>query len=135
MDKNLFEIASRAKLRFETTKGLISVEELWDIPLQGKAVSLNELAKAYKKRVAAGQEEDFVAMSSRTSGNSNAVVELDQIAFELILHVIDVRVKESRAAEEAVAEEQRKSKIREIIAKKKDSALENMSVEELEKLL
>ncbi len=41
----MFEEASKLKLRFETTRGLVAVEDLWDIPLIGNnGFSLDILA-------------------------------------------------------------------------------------------
>ena len=41
---NLFEIASRKKLRIPTTKGDLTVEQLWDLPLKSTGLSLDKIA-------------------------------------------------------------------------------------------
>ena len=46
---NIFEQASRNKLRFDTNiKGVISTEDLWDLPLTSDTgrVNLDDIAKA-----------------------------------------------------------------------------------------
>ena len=51
---NLFEVAARKKYRFDSQKGLLSVEELWDLPLQStKSVSLDSIAIALNKEIKA----------------------------------------------------------------------------------
>ena len=42
---NLFEKASKMKLRFSTTKGVLSTEDLWDLSLE----SLDRIAKNLKR--------------------------------------------------------------------------------------
>ena len=45
-DINIFEQASRAKLRFDSVKGQLVTEQLWDLPLQSKTnFDLDTVAK------------------------------------------------------------------------------------------
>lgn len=67
---NLFEKASKLKLRFITCRGVVPTEALWDLPLTGD-FSLNELATDLKKVL-----ED----------NAN---ELDQLRFDIVNHILD----------------------------------------------
>ena len=57
---DLFERATRQKLRFETTSGNISVEDVWSLPLSSGKLNLNDLAKALNKEIKTFDEEDFI---------------------------------------------------------------------------
>jgi hypothetical protein len=127
----LFEKAARWKLRFPTPIGHVTVEDLWDLPLLAKGrqkACLNDVAKALNKQVKASDEEDFV----------NPEVEPDKelkAAFEIVKHVISVKIRERDAAEKAQETKQKKARILELIAKKQDEALAEKSEEELRALV
>ena len=121
---NMFEQVSRMKLRFKTSKGDLTVEDLWDLRLTG-TVSLNTLAKSLNKQLKLDDEEDFVS----TKSASNKVLELK---FELVKHIIGVKKAEQEAAANAADVKAKKQKLAELIAKKQDSALEGKSLEELQ---
>lgn len=123
----MFEKASRLKLRFKIAAGLISTEDLWTLKLE----TLNTLAKELNKTIKTSSEEDFI--KSRTGVSDQQKV--DELRFEIVKHVINVRLEELDAAENAKATRIQNAKINEIIAKKQDAALENMSVEELKALI
>jgi len=123
-----FEKASRLKLRFETAKGSLATEDLWDLPLRGNGTSLNSLAKNLNRKIKDEGEEDFVSPSTR----ANEVLGLQ---FDLVKHVIEIRLAEADAAAQARERKEKKQKLLEILGRKQDAALEQAPVEDLEKML
>ena len=123
-----FEKASRLKLRFDTTKGALSVEDLWDLPLRGNGISLNSVAKFLNQKIKTESEDDFV--SPITKANTDL-----ELQFALAKHVIAVRLAEASAAAEIRERREKKQKLLEIISRKQDAALEQAPVEDLEKML
>lgn len=137
MSKNLFEIASRARWRFQTPAGLLPVEELWHIALIDAKVNvpnLNVIAQGLSKQIKAqGEEtENFVNPTSKAGATK---LQLLQDQLEVVKYIINVRLEENKAAEEVAERRAKNAKIREIMAQRKDKALENMTDAELEKLL
>jgi len=125
----LFEEASRLKLRFETKRGCISTEDLWDLPLSNDhGLSLDNLAKGLNRKLKEEGEESFVVPKSQESS-------ILSLQFELVKHVIKVKIEERDAKEQALKKEAKKQKIREIIADKEEASLKNLSEDELRKML
>lgn len=124
----MFEKAARLKLRFETTKGLVCVEDLWDLPLTGNGVNLDKIAIALSRQLKESDGESFVLKTTRTN-------ELAQLKFDIVKHIIDVRLAENEAAKQKLEKKQQKEKIMSIIARKQDTALENTSLEDLQKMV
>lgn len=123
----MFEKASRLQLRFETARGQIMVEDLWNIPLDGE-FSLNAVAKSLNRQLKASEEEDFVHPTATVDARI-------QLAFDIVKHIIAVRVAEAEESERKVALRQKKDRILRILAEKEDSALQEKSADELRKLL
>jgi len=122
---DIFANASRLKLRFATTVGQISVEDLWDLPLTSETkVNLNGIAKGLAKELRESNEDDFV-------GDKTAKT----TTIELVRYIIDVRRAEAEAKKLATAKKAQNEKILAIIAKKQDESLEGKSVEELMSML
>lgn len=126
---NIFEQASRMKLRFKTDVGPLSADELWDLPLSkptGNSINnLNALAVDLNRQLKA-TEESFVDDTKR-----DAVL---QLRFDVVKHIIDVRKAENSAKTEAKQKESQRAKLDELIAQKKGEALSGKSIEELEAL-
>jgi membrane-associated HD superfamily phosphohydrolase len=124
---NIFEQASRQALRFDTRVGKLSVEDLWQLPLtSANKANLDEIAIELNRQIKTTAEESFVKQSKKD--------EVLQLRFDIVKHIIETRVAENEAKTEAKKRESQLGKIDDIIAKKKDAALENLSLEELEKL-
>lgn len=122
----MFDKATRMKLRFESNKGLLSVEQVWDLSL----TALNEMAKSLSRQVKAAEtdEEDFIGTKS------NVDSEL-QLRFDVVKHIIGVKLKERDDSREAAERKANNQVILELIQRKKQQELESKSVEELEALL
>lgn len=127
----MFEVASRAKLRFESPKGQLGVEDLWDLPLtstvSGKA-NLDDVARTLHKQLKNDDNVSFVTVSNK----SDPAV---QLKFDIVKHIIDVRLEENKAAATERAKAEQKQKILGLIADREDDALKSLPLEELRKLL
>lgn len=117
----LFEKASRLKLRFKTSNGQLSTEDLWELSLE----RLDELAKSLNKEVKEASEESFI----KTRSKSNVELETK---FEVVKRIIEVKMAEKAEKADRLAKAERKQKLQEILDKKKDSALEAKTIQELE---
>lgn len=121
---NIFENASRRKYRFNH-KGVITTEDLWDL-------SLTDLDSIYKSlRTQAKQQESEESLLAAKSAVNN---ELDD-KIEIVRHIVAVRQMEAEERKAERENAQKKQRIYDLIAKKQDEKLENMSIEELTKLL
>jgi hypothetical protein len=120
---NIFEYATRNKIRFPF-KGMISVEDLWDLSL----ANLDSIYKTLNKQIKQTEEESLLA--TKTSVDTELEV---QIA--IVKHIVSVKLEEHDAREKAAAKKAQKQKIMSIIATKEDEALQSASVEDLRKML
>jgi hypothetical protein len=124
--ETMFEAASRLKLRFASQVGQLSVEDLWDLPLTSATKPNLDAIAVELNRQLKGTEESFVS-----TGKKNAVLELK---FEVVKHIIDVRVTENQAKLDERNRQERKAQIADLIEQKKSEGLKALSLEELEKL-
>lgn len=122
---SIFEFATRNKLRFPY-KGSISVEDLWDLSQK----QLNEVYKILKKELKLVSEEE----SLMSLGKDDPYIELN-IKIEIVKHIFNVKKVEAQQREDAVIKAEKKQRILDILAKKQDDSLNNMSEEELIKML
>ena len=120
-----FEVATREKYRFPF-KGVISVEDLWDLGMN----DLNVVFKTLNRGKKASEEESLLDDAPRTKDDEK----LDNM-IEIVRYIADVKKDEARARREAAAKHARNERIKELIAKKQDESLANLPLEELQKLL
>lgn len=129
----MFEIASRKKFRFDSAQGSLTVEDLWDIPLtlngrmKGR-VCLDDIAKDLNKQLKEDDTESFVI--KKTAVNE----EISQ-KFELVKHIISVRLAEMEAADIIKKNKDKKQMLLGIIAQKENEALMGTSLEELKAMV
>jgi hypothetical protein len=126
----LFEKAARAKLRFDTPKGSLVVEDLFDVPLSGRAgsVNLDDMIKPLYQELKSGNEISFVTKKTEVSTTT-------QLKFDIIKHVIDTRLAEDEASANAVANKTKKQYLLSILAAKEGEALANKTPEEIKEMI
>lgn len=136
METNLFEIATRKAFRFPSPAGMLSVEDLWNTQLTATKVNipnLNNIAQAINAEL--GKVDgvvDFV--NPAASKGSTIAAELGQ-KLEVVKHIIAYKVDIQARADKAAETRANNDRIKELIAKKKDDKLADLSIEELTKLL
>lgn len=118
---NNFEKATRLRLRFETSRGNLNVEDLWRLPL----AELDKLAIALNKQLKESSEESFIKAKSK----DNKLLEL---RFDIVKHIIETLLSEDEEKKKAADKRAKREQLLELIAKKKNQELEGRSLEELE---
>jgi hypothetical protein len=127
MATNIFELATRKKIRFTSPRGELSTEQLWDVPLKaGDGFNLDTIAKAANRVLVALKEESFVS-TERTPAHEKAELTLD-----IVKHVIAVKLAEEEAARKRSANRAEKERLYAILAEKEAGALTALSVKELQ---
>ena len=120
---NLFEIATRRKYRFATNKGSLSVEDLWDL-------SSTQLDAIYRTMTKELREQGGESLMQKDNDNT---VLADKI--EIIKHIFLVKQEEIAARKAAEENRNKRQRIMEILEQKRDASLQNMSEEDLQKML
>lgn len=119
--KNLFQVASRKKYRWDTAKGQITVEDLWDL----KLTDLDKIAVSLDEKVMKAGGKSFIS-----TPKPGAVEDKDKL--DIVVEVITIKVAEAEAKKVAAEKTQRAALYQQLIANKKMEALQSMSLAELE---
>lgn len=125
---NMFEMASQFKFRYPW-KGMITTEDLWDLNLG----QLDAVYKALSKELKACQEGDSL-LSTKPANFFDKERELTA-KIDLVKYIFNCK---NQAAELHRMEAERSAKkqhILEILAAKQENILQNMSEEDLKKML
>ena len=125
---SIFEQASIQKIRFQSVRGELTTEQLWDLPLQSKnQFDLDTVAKEANASLKSVTEESFV---TTTTSPAKARYEL---MLELVKHVIAYKLKANEDARNKAAKAAKKEKLLGILGEKQDAALKELTAEELAK--
>ena len=127
---NLFLQATREKFRFESNKGDLSVEQLWDLPLTSRTgFDLDTVAKTVNADLKASNEESFVNV------NNNPAVSRLQAKLEIVKAIIEVKLAQAEATKKRAEKAAERQRLMEVLHSKKDQELQGLSVEEIERRL
>lgn len=119
---DILEKAIRLKLRFNF-KGMLTVEDLWDL-------KLNELDMIYKEL---NQQKKL--QESESLLTNNLINDIVNLQIEIIKYVVEQKQAEQLAEQTKIEKQQQKQKILEILSRKQDEDLQNKSTEDLLKML
>lgn len=126
---DMFEFAARNKLRFTSVVGMLTAEDLWDLPLQTtrRGASLDDIALGLHKTLKDDEAISFVDTESRPDKS------VEQIAFDIVLHVIATKKAENKATADIRDRAAKKQSLLALIAEKEGDALKGLSIDELRK--
>lgn len=123
---NIFELAAQQKLRFNTGRGDLTVEQLYDLPLQAKSnISLDGIAISLDTEIRETAKKSFV---SEVSPNASLL----DLKLEIVKHIIKCRIDANKKKVEAQELISKRKQLEEIISVKKQENLTSMSLDELE---
>jgi hypothetical protein len=121
---NLFEQASRRKLRFDSSIGQLSTEQLWELSLP----QLNELAISLSRKVKDVSTESFIQTETKVPKEL-------LLRFEIVKTIIAVKLEEAEKAKKAAERKIQRDKLLNALANKQDEKINGMSIKALEKEL
>lgn len=125
---NIFEYATRNKLRFATARGELTTEQLWDVPLRSSdGFNLNAVAKVASKAWKDLSEESFVE-TAKTPEHTRR-----ETALEVVKYVIEAKLADEAAAKKRSENRAEKEKLLAILAEKQDGKLSALSEKELQR--
>ena len=129
-DVNMFEMASRMKVRFTGSfKGMATVDDLWDLPLE----TLNAMAQGLHKTIKETGEVDFL------NNKPNKTDAETQLKFDLVVYVIKTRQAEQEAKDakrkDLAAARAEKEVLMNALVNKRNAAIDTLSEEEILKKL
>lgn len=121
--ENILIEALKNKYRFEY-KGLINVEDLFDINLEG----LDQIYRDLKK------VENDLQSDSLLDANENPLKKETENKINIVKNIFEIKVEEIEQAKIALAKKAQREKILAIIENKQDQELSEKSIKELRKI-
>lgn len=121
--EKLFEMATRSKLRFPSTKGELSVEDLWDL-------SDKDLDVVYKNL----KDQEVKSSEESLLDDANVDPKLTA-AIGIVKYIFTTKRNERLAEKERINKKLTQRKYIDVLSKKQDEAIEKMSEAELRAMI
>lgn len=125
---NIFEQATKQKLRFPTTRGNLSVEQLWDLPLETGDCNLYQLAESLLEEVSIKPAKKLSFFKKSVAKDETA-----ELRFEIVKHIVTSRVAEIESEETRLAAQTELDELDALISEKEKEAQKELSLDELKK--
>lgn len=123
---DIFEAAARNGFRYISTKGELSTEQLWSLPLlAANQFDLNNVAIVINSALKAISEESFVSIKP-TQGKADLETKL-----EIVKHIIATKQAEQAKARDAAERSAKREKLVQALANKEDQELTNLTPDEI----
>lgn len=121
----MYKEATRLGLRFQTNKGLLSTEQLFSLTQTDLASAI----KASKKLLKKNDDDDLGFLE-----DNSKVDKIEELRFNILKDVYLTKKTENEASRAEAEAKAHNAKIDELILRKRETQLAEMSIEELEKL-
>lgn len=121
---DIFKEASQQKLRFNTSKGQLSTENLWDLSI----AELDKLALTLEKEYDNSAPSSF--LKKRSPKDRTA-----KLSFDVVVDILNTKVALDDAAKDARETKEFNDRIISLIAEKQDEELKGKSIADLKKML
>lgn len=109
-DINIFESASRNKIRFTSIKGELTLEQVWDVPLRSTdGFNLDAVAQAAYIKVKNRQDASFVDQPKTKEDERN------ELALDIVKHIIAVKLNDEKRAALIAANKQEITALTELL--------------------
>ena len=119
-----YKLATKQKLRFQTNKGLLSTEQLWELSLD----ELDALAVSLKEQHEESGKKSFLVKKSEKDKTA-------KLRFDVAYDILMTKKEEAETLAEAQEIKEHNNKILTLIKDKQDETLKGKSIEQLEKML
>lgn len=121
---DIFKQASKERLRFQTSRGELTTEQLWDLNVN----ELDALAVSLEEQHEQSGKKSFLTKRSAKDRTT-------KLRFDVVIEILSTKVEDDKINSEKLDKKARNQKIMDLIAKKKDEDMEGKSLEELTALL
>lgn len=125
---DIFEQATRQKLRFSSAKGELTVEQLWDLNL----TSLDKIGQPLVQSLNTAHSSSLIP---NANVNARKEVKTAQLQLDILQHIINTKYAEQQAAEQRATTRARLEQLKEIAANKADAELLNMPLEAINAMI
>lgn len=119
-----FKLASQQKLRYQTNRGSLTTEQLWDLSLE----ELDTLAVSLETEHEQSGKKSFLRKTTEKD-------KTEKLRFEIVLDVLNTKVEIANALSEAQEIKEHNKKIIALISEKQDESLKGKSIKQLESML
>jgi hypothetical protein len=125
----MFKNAIKSKFRFETTKGMVSTEDLFDMPLSSRnGFDLDTVAITLDTQIKSTSDISFVKQT--TTVNKELAEKL-----EIVKSIISDKLLEHASKQVALAKASQKEFLQEVLKEKQVDAVKSLSIEEIQEQL
>ena len=123
----MYKFVAQNKLRFPSSRGELTVEQLFDLPLKSNSgFDLDNIARTIHKGIKDIGEESFV------ENNNDPRKKILESSLDIVKDVIKTKQEENAARLGKIKKTEERKKILDAMAAKKDQQLSQASFEELE---
>lgn len=120
----MYKEASKQKLRIDSPRGGLAVEQLWDLSL----AELDALAVALQEEHKASGKKSFLVKTSKKDKTL-------KLKFDIVVDILTTKVEDDEKSLNALENKAHNQNILALIAEKKNEELQGKSIEELEGLM